>query len=456
MAYLISKSYNRWIDPLRLFDCLKEKRYPFFLDSSADKNAMGRYSFLGADPFMLISAKNEDVFARLREFLSVYALKPQRSAFPFWGGAVGYCSYDAGFPLEKKLVKKTADDLCIPDAVFGLYNTVFIFDHLKRRVSIACVGFPETRSRPAVLLCRENCAQAEAILKAADKSSPVSGMRRGGLNPPAKLTSTFTRRAYMAAVGKALQYIAAGDIYQVNLSQRFSVRTPLSAFEAYGRLRRIIPSCFGAYFDAGDFRILSASPERFLQLRGRTVTTRPMKGTRRRGRSKVQDARLRRQLLESAKDRAELAMIVDLERNDLGKVCRYGSVKVTSMRKLEKYSTVYQTTANVTGELRADKNALDAASACFPGGSITGCPKIRSMEIIEELEPVRRGVYTGCLGYIGFSGDMDLNILIRTALQKDNTFYFGVGGGIVADSIPEAEYEETLVKAAGFFQALEV
>jgi para-aminobenzoate synthetase component 1 len=258
----------------------------------------------------------------------------------------------------------------------------------------------------------------------------------------------------MDAVSKAKQYIKKGDIYQVNLSQRFSASTDMPAFEIYQRLRRVSPSYFSAYLDAGNFQIISSSPERFLSLRSGEVTTRPMKGTRPRAKDRIRDKRLRQQLLKSEKDRAELMMIVDLERNDLGRVCSYDSIRVNTLRELEKYSTVYQTTADISGRLYRTKDRLDLLAACSPGGSITGCPKIRAMEVIEELEPSRRSIYTGSLGYLSFSGEMDFNILIRTILKKGRDIYFGVGGGIVADSRPRDEYKETLVKARGIIEAL--
>jgi para-aminobenzoate synthetase component 1 len=240
----------------------------------------------------------------------------------------------------------------------------------------------------------------------------------------------------------------------VNLSQEFQSKTDLPGFQIYKRLRKISPSYFSAYLDTGEFEILSSSPEGFLRLEGNTVTTRPMKGTRTRSKNKLDDLRFKRELLESAKDKAELMMIVDLERNDLGRVCNYDSIGVSALRQLEEYNTVFQTTATVYGRLHKNKDRIDLLRACFPGGSITGCPKIRAMEIIEGLEPTRRSVYTGSLGYLSFSGTMDLNILIRTILKKEDKLYFSVGGGIVADSKPDDEYQETLVKANALMQAI--
>lgn len=240
----------------------------------------------------------------------------------------------------------------------------------------------------------------------------------------------------------------------MNLSQEFNAKTDLSAFQIYKRLRSLSPSYFSAYLDCQDYQILSSSPESFLRLDGNIATTRPMKGTRPRSKNKLKDRKLKKDLLESAKDKAELIMIVDLERNDLGRVCSYDSIEVKALRQLEGYSTVFQTTATVSGRLHKNKDRIDLIRACFPGGSITGCPKIRAMEIIEELEPSRRSIYTGSLGYLSFSGTMELNILIRTILKKGDELYFSVGGGIVADSVPEEEYQETLVKAKAMKSAI--
>ncbi|MCK4262328.1 aminodeoxychorismate synthase component I, partial [bacterium] len=259
---------------------------------------------------------------------------------------------------------------------------------------------------------------------------------------------------YLNAVRRAKDYIGKGDIYQVNLSQRFSADFSTPPYELYKRLRSINPAPFASFLNFDGVAIVGASPERFLRLRGGKVETRPMKGTRPRGKSLEEDSKLREELLQSEKDKAELVMIVDLERNDLGKVCEYGSVQVTESRTLEPYATVFQTTATIEGRLREGKDSVDLLKATFPGGSITGAPKVRAMEIIDELEPTKRGIYTGSIGYLSFSGALDLNIVIRTFILKDGRAYFQVGGGIVADSCPEAEYEETLDKAKALFLAV--
>jgi len=453
MAYYILKSYKLRIEPFRIFQALTRQKNCFFLDSSLNKNCLGRYSFLGANPFHILKTKNENPFPKLRSLLDKYKIDVPKNSPPFPGGALGYLSYDLGLMLEKKVESRPKEGLKIPDCFFGFYNTVVVIDHLKQLLYIFSAGFPETNPRLAKSLCRSNFKKICKLLsgiEAERKCGEISGLR----DNPGELESDFSKEEYIAAIKKAKEYIKRGDIYQINLSQRFRVKTGLSDLQIYKRLREISPSCFSAYFNAGDYQILSSSPERFLSLEKDTVTTRPMKGTRPRGENKSQDLALKKDLLASAKDKAELMMIVDLERNDLGRVCSYDSVRTESLRELEEYSTVFQTTATVSGRLHKNKDRVDLLRACFPGGSITGCPKIRAMEIIEELEPTRRSVYTGCLGYASFSGEMDFNILIRSILKKDNMLYFGVGGGIVADSDPEEEYQETLVKARAMIAAI--
>jgi len=269
-------------------------------------------------------------------------------------------------------------------------------------------------------------------------------------------SSNFTPEEYIKAVGKVREYIAAGDVFQVNLSQRFEANLTVPPYALYRRLRQVNPAPFASYLNFDGVTVVSASPERFLKLQGDLVETRPIKGTRPRGKDSVEDAALAQELLHSIKDRAENIMIVDLERNDLGRVCRYGSIKVTELAILETFPTVFHLTSTIVGRLRQDKSNIDLLKAAFPGGSITGAPKVRAMEIIDELEPTKRSIYTGSIGYLSFNGDIDLNIVIRTFLIKGDKAYFQVGGGIVYDSNPEAEYRETLDKAKALIQALQL
>ena len=457
MVYYVLKSYSlNGLDALGIFEALSIRKNPFFLDTSLGRNKenLGRYSILGSEPFAVLQEKNRSPFKELREILNRYKIDRAVAPLPFFGGGVGYLTYDLGLTLEKKIKKKNKPELSIPDAFFAFYNTGIIIDHQKELLYILALGFPEKKYYLAKLLAENNFKNMLKIISniRKKKASGVNSKKIG--LPTPKLESNFTKDEYLSAISRAKEYIKAGDIYQVNLSQQFKASTQLSSPEIYRRLRRVSPSYFSAYFDAGDFQILSSSPERFLKLDKSKVVTRPMKGTMPRGRGRTQDRAFRRELLNSAKDKAELVMIVDLERNDLGRVCSYNSINVDTLRQLEEYSTVFQTTANISGRLHKDKDRIDLLHVCFPGGSITGCPKIRAMEIIEELEPGRRSIYTGSLGYLSFSGNMDFNILIRTILKKQNQLYFGTGGGIVADSRPEAEYAETLIKAKGMIEAI--
>jgi para-aminobenzoate synthetase component 1 len=454
MAYYILKSFKLKSEPFSIFEVLSKKQHCFFLDSSLNGNYyLGRYSFLGIEPFLVLRPESQGPFKKLRELLDKYKINIPKQNIPFLGGAVGYLAYDLGLRLEEKIKIRNKPHLGIPDYFFGFYNSGIILDHLRRRLYIFSVGFPERSYHLAKALAKTNFKKIYKLLS--DSNEDLR--RNSNLRPcalPGQLNSSFSKEGYLLAIKKAKDYIRAGDIYQVNLSQTFNTESYLSGLDIYRRLRKISPSYFSAYLDAGDFQILSSSPESFLRLNRDIVVTRPMKGTRPRSQNRLKDTKLKNELLKSAKDKAELVMIVDLERNDLGRVCSYDSVRVNRLRELEEYSTVFQTTATVTARLHKDKDRIDLLRACFPGGSITGCPKIRAMEIIDELEPTRRSIYTGSLGYLSFSGEMDLNILIRTILKKDNRLYFGAGGGIVADSKPEEEYQETLVKAKAMLEAI--
>ncbi|MDO8578801.1 MAG: aminodeoxychorismate synthase, component I, partial [Dehalococcoidales bacterium] len=369
---------------------------------------------------------------------------------PFTGGAVGYLSYDLCHFIER-LPQKAADDLNLPECYFGFYDAVLAFDNKEHKTYIVSTGFPERDENKRLARAAKRINDLKDRLAGTaphNKSFPVSSPARSVLK------SNFTHEGYVATVAKARQYIIDGEIIQVNLSQRFEADIAIPPWELYRRLRQINPAPFAGYLGFDGVSIVSSSPERFIRRSGDFVETRPIKGTRPRGKTEAEDQDLAAELLASAKDRAENVMIVDLERNDLGRVCRVGSVVVTELAALETFPTVFHLTSTVTGRLREDANAIDILKATFPGGSITGAPKIRAMEIIDELEPTRRSVYTGSIGYLGFNGDLDLNIAIRTFIVKGVRAYFQVGGGVVYDSDPEAEYQETLHKARALIDAL--
>jgi len=460
------------IDPappaLDAFEAFRNDRFCFFLDSGMDPHKLGRYSFIGSEPFLVLSSRGHrcvittakestclsgDPFDILGGLLEQYRLEAGASPVPFVGGGVGYLSYDLCHFIER-LPTTAVDDLELPECYFGFYDVVLAFDHLEGKAWFVSTGFPELDEEKRTVRARYRLDEMKARLAGAAARAPAAPVPPG---PAAKgLRGGFTHEAYVAAVEKARQYIIAGDIFEVNISQRFEADLAIPPYELYRRLRSINPAPFASYLGFEGVSIVSASPERFLRLEGDRVETRPIKGTRPRGREPEEDDTLARELLNSVKDRAENIMIVDLERNDLGRVCRYGTVRVTELAILEVYPTVFHLTSTVEGRLRKGKNGIDLLKATFPGGSITGAPKVRSMEIIDELEPTRRSVYTGSIGYLGFDGRLDLNIVIRTFIVKDKRACFQVGGAVVYDSDPEAEYQETLDKARALITALNV
>ena len=363
-----------------------------------------------------------DPFAALAEQIRRHHSDFARSA------AIGYFGYGLKNCIEQ-LPAKAADDLELPDCWFGFYDDLQVFDQTAKNDAWRVTGVGPFAFRRAV----------------------TPAPRR----PISQLRSNFSRDTYCRTVLRAKEYVAAGDIYQVNLSQRFQCEVDASPPELYCMLRASNPAPYCAYLDIGEAQILSTSPECFLKIDGHDVITRPIKGTRPRGATTVEDDRLVRELLASPKDNAELLMITDLERNDLGRVCEFGSVRVSELVRVETYATVHHLVSTVEGTLRPDVSHVDCVRACFPGGSITGAPKIRAMEIIDELEPHARGVYTGAIGLFGSNGSSHFNIAIRTVVQQDARLTFHAGGGIVADSEPDMEYEETLAKAQGIVNVID-
>jgi len=466
-----------------VFESIKDKPYSFFLDSGMDPRRLGRYSFLGSEPFLVVSNRGSEVtltrgqehevqhgnpFDTLGRLLEAYRLDHCPAPVPFLGGAVGYFSYDLCHFIER-LPSTAIDDLKLPESCLAFYDTVVAFDHLENKAYLVATGFPEIedgqRLRRARMRLEEMkdwlCASRPLIASEAKQSRDTNcfvgtAPRDNRQNREIRLKSDFTPEEYVKAVNKVREYIAAGDVFQVNLSQRFEADLEISPFELHKRLRTVNPAPFASCLNFPGVTIVSASPERFLKVQSDLVETRPIKGTRPRGKDPAEDERLAYELVHSAKDRAENVMIVDLERNDLGRVCHYGTVKVTELAILETFPTVFHLTSTVTGRLRRGKSNIDLLKATFPGGSITGAPKVRAMEIIDEIEPTKRSVYTGSIGYLGFNEDMDINIVIRTFLIKEGKVYFQVGGAIIYDSDPEAEYVETLDKARALIRALQL
>ncbi len=439
--------------------------HSLLLDSAMRDPRLGRYSFLTADPFeyLTIGANEPGGLQRLEEALSQFQTATLDDLPPFQGGAAGLLSYDLGRSLER-LPQPRIDEFQIPAMAIGLYDTVLAFDHVEHRAWLISQGFPELEPERRRKRAAERVAQFQRWLETKpgqrNQKDRIGELRASELAPrfevpgPKGMTSNFSAEGYRAAVERAIDYIHAGDVFQVNLAQRLLYPAADDGLSLYLRLRQCNPAPFAGWLDLGDAQIVSASPERFLSVKGGRVEARPIKGTRRRTAWAEADLFAGDDLMQSEKDRAENVMIVDLLRNDLSRACEEDSVQVTQLCALESYQFVQHLVSVVEGRLAPGKTAIDIVRAAFPGGSITGAPKIRAMEIIAELEPTARGAYCGSLGYFGFDGSMDLSILIRTITAARGWWQFPVGGGIVAQSIPEREYEETWHKAEGLLRAL--
>lgn len=424
------------------FSAIRSLTWPVWLDSAG----LARYDILTANPAVTLTTQGGQThihtqhskhstqappMSLVREQLGT--LSAEHPDIPFCGGALGYWGYDlANFPRSS-----TA---CQPEMAIGIYDWAIVIDHQEHQARLLSeLRFPETS------------ALLPQILMRLDRPEPGPAPE---FQLTSKLSSNFTRDSYLAACRKIQNYLAAGDCYQVNLAQSFIADAQGDTFAAYLKLREISPAPYSAFLDYPWGQVLSSSPECFLKVKNRKVETRPIKGTRPRGTTPAMDSQLIADLYTSSKDRAENLMITDLLRNDLGRCCKAGSIKVDKLFEVESYINVHHLVSTITGELAEGHDALSLLQACFPGGSITGAPKKRAMEIIEQLEPTPRGVYCGALGYIGWDGQMDINIAIRTLVRSGNKIRFSVGGGIVADSVPEAEYQETLDKAAGILKTL--
>lgn len=455
-------------DSARLFARIAHKPWSMFLDSGQALDALtgkagsqyGRYDILVADPFITLTSNashtevrsnehtyvlDEDPFALIKRMLKPFVAV--NSDLPFTGGALGYFGYDLARRLEN-LAEIAAGSDAIPAMQIGIYDWAVVVDHRNKTACLVSHGFDaKTREGWSAL-----CALFDAPFNEHETNTP-------GFTVASPIQSNMDKAAYARAFNAIKRYIYEGDCYQVNLAQRFSAKVAGSGWMAYKKLREVSPAPFMAYMNLGRMQVLSGSPERFLQVVDGHVETRPIKGTRPRAADAVLDAQYAMELQSSIKDKAENLMIVDLLRNDIGKNCETGSVKADKLFQLQSFANVHHLVSIVTGKLQAAKTAIDLLRGCFPGGSITGAPKLRAMEIIEELEPHRRGVYCGAIGYIGFDGNMDTNIAIRTAVylaenDSKGEISFYAGGGIVADSDLEKEYTETLDKAASILKVM--
>ncbi len=442
MNALYSRSEDFSGDIDSIVHTFRHRRHLFLLESSFKDVHRGRYSFIGFDPAECIAADGKDALDGLRAKFENYRRTIKTDLTPLYAGIVGFIGYDYGL-YQEGIAAKTKEDN-VSDVWFGFYETIITIDHFTNKIHITSIA-----TQAVVDAVYEQIKTTTATDYKSETTCVLD---------VTTLKSNFTKSDYLKAVDRARAYIAAGDIYQVNLSQKFTLEVKsnsINAFKIYESLRDNSPAPFGCFLDGGAFQIISSSPERFLRLCGSTLQTRPMKGTAKRGVTDEQDEQNKSELIMSPKERAELLMITDLLRNDLGRVCTYGTVCVQNRREIEAYKTVYQATSTIEGEISEDKDCFDVLKSMLPGGSITGCPKIRAMTIIEELEPTRRGVYTGIMGYINFSGAMDFNVLIRTLVLTQDKITYQVGGGIVYDSDAVKEYEETLIKAEAIQKTIE-
>jgi len=450
------------------------------LRSNSFDTAQARYSFVVANPFLtfrsfgsrceisfpnsqLPSAIAQTQFGNpwhlLDSLMARFELLDEiDSPFPL-GGAFGYFGYDLKNFTEPKLPRRAVNDLELPDCHVGFYDSLVVFDHQLGKVFIVSTGLDadgsrtESRAQEQLEFWKSQMQEPEVSRTDAKAQSKSS---LGNFATSREISSNLTRDEFVSKVQRAQQYIRAGDIYQVNLSQRLTAQGDFTGWEMFEKLSAVSPAPFSAFLDCGAFQIASSSPEQFLRMIGAHIVTRPIKGTRPRDADATRDAQLAYELQTSAKELAELVMITDLLRNDLGKVCEFGSVQVPELAKLEKFAQVQHLVSTVEGRLKNEVTHFAAFASCFPGGSITGAPKFRAMEIIDELEPISRGPYCGAIGYLGFNRESQLNIAIRTAVCVEGKIHFNVGAGIVADSNPAAEYDETLAKARGFLAALNI
>lgn len=422
-----------------------------FLDSSL-VNKLGRYSVIGAVPYLKLVKEGNNFYINgekettcsFETYLKTYLAEHKdknNTELPIISGAIGYFSYEYGRKLME--VDSAKEDLVsIPDAVLVFYDFYIIEDRHEQRTYLIANGI----TREAAKLLDE--------METRINGKPVYMQKESDTEYPIEVQPNFAKDEYKQAVDRMIRYIIEGDIYITNMTQQLTVKSDKVPLDVFYDLRENNPSPFGGYFDYGDFQIVCASPERFLKMQKGHVNTRPIKGTRKRGETPEEDMLMRTELENSEKDKSELLMIVDLERNDLNRVCRPGSVKVTELFSVEEYATVFHLVSDIEGDLEESKNVMDLLEAAFPGGSITGAPKYRAMEIIDELENNKRNLYTGSIGYLTLDGGCDFNIVIRTALHKDGKYYLGVGGGITAESDLEFEYEETLQKAKAVLLAM--
>ena len=453
--------------------------YAFLLESVEGGERIGRYSILGVQPSLIFRSKGniatitegtrthtaviapgDDPLTLLKELMGRYQYVESPDLPRFCGGAIGFFGYDVVRFFEK-LPDENPDEINVDDACFLFSDTLLIFDHVRHRIKVLCNAHitnndPLKAYATAIHKIEELVARLRTTVATPSVVPDTSSEAETGKGKPITVEACFPRDEYEAAVERCREYILAGDVFQVVLSQRFKVAFTVPPFDLYRALRSVNPSPYMYYLVLGDRKIIGTSPEILVTVEQGTVRVRPIAGTRPRGKNAEEDDRLEAELLADEKERAEHIMLVDLGRNDIGRVCDYGTVKVNELMTIERYSHVMHIVSNVTGRLSADKDVFDVLRACFPAGTVSGAPKVRAMEIIEEQESTRRGFYAGSLGYLSYSGDMDMAITIRTMMVEEQTAYLQAGGGLVADSIPANEYQECVNKARALVQAIEL
>ncbi len=439
--------------PVSAFLKINRGGYSFLLESVEGGERLARYSFIGTEPYDVLKTKKEDKIDPLplvAAELKKYKIVPVSGLPRFCGGAVGYLSYETVTRFED-LPSPERDPLNLPESVFMFVDTMLVFDHVTHKIKVLSYvhvdGDIEADYQKAV-------DRIESLVARLNQPLDVNHQTPAGTHAKGQLISNFSRDRYAASVTKIKEYITAGEAIQVVLSQRLSQPTSAPPFEIYRALRTINPSPYMFFLDFTDFHIIGASPEILVRVEGDVVVTRPLAGTRPRGKNPEEDARLEKELRSDEKERAEHIMLVDLGRNDIGRVSEPGTVKVSELMDVERYSHVMHLVTHVQGKLRHDMNAFDALRACFPAGTVSGAPKIRAMEIIAELEPEKRGPYAGAAGYFSFNGNMDMAIAIRTMVVNKGIAYTQAGGGIVYDSVPELEYQESMNKARALLNAI--
>ena len=432
----------------------KDRSHAFLLESIEGGERIARYSFLGGDPFLVMRYRGgqpANFIQKLRETMDRFHSVKLPHLPPFTGGAVGYFGYDMVRTIEE-IPATGVDDLGVDDAVLMFYKTILAFDHLRHQIHIISNIIVDDSHESIDIQYRnavEEIQRIEALLRAPLEDSPAIRIER-----EVTVRSNFDKNDYLAAVVKAKEYIAAGDIFQVVLAQRFEVDLPVPAFQIYRALRIVNPSPYMYYLKMPDTTIVGSSPEMLVRVRGREIEYRPIAGTLPRGSTAAEDEANAERLQHDEKERAEHIMLVDLGRNDLGRVSQYGTVRVEDLMFLERYSHVMHLVSSLRGQLREGVDRWDSLMACFPAGTVSGAPKVRAMEIIDELEPTKRGVYAGAVMYVDFSNNLDSCISIRTLVVRGGKGYIQAGGGLVADSVPESEYQETVNKARALIRAI--